>query len=1336
MAYLLENQTSDINSDIIRRKEFYQYYMHDRQFSPGKTIVPRFMIDKMISDGNFLQFHSYQLFVANYVNPNTPYSRLLMKWQTGTGKTIGSLAIAMNFIKYFRDEEIRGGDAIGSVFVLGFTSSIFRNELMRFPEFGIITRTELAKLNKLRKAAYNGTKFDLEKYHEFLMRTKRKFNNRKNNGFFRFYGYKKLVNMIFNITDKTLIISTLDENGIDDAIKDGRIKLNTPLLDEFKNSLLLCDEIHNVYNSLDKNNWGVALQYILNHHPSIRAVFMSATPINNSPTEVVDLLNILLPRKCYPKLIKSEFFDKNKKLKRGALDRLANLCKGRISYIRDSNPLYFPSKKFIGEHIPNAPYLRFIRCPMSPFHYATYDAVYKGALSPESQYLTDFAIPNPNDKIGLYQTSEIKKVLPYAPQAWKDANKIDFQKNLIVGDILQLTNLSRISNKYVQMMTAINDIIKNQKGKIFIYHNVIHMSGVLFIQEILLQNFVIGEFDSSTGNTLCVVCGRHRKDHIANEINVDGGADALALDELVYVKYKGNPIHVDYNNTLKKYTVAESQYAAPYMEFRAIENVIVCDFVRDGDACNTIKALGRHNKVLVVMKTKSCAKKLGFKVFYQTNDGKCVYYANFERENPAAFVRLVTASSDKPVVGGATHHFMPVRFIAVHSNIDKVSIDNSLSKFNAPDNSNGHRILILVGGKLVKEAVDIKAVRELMIMSRPDNIPTLIQIMGRAVRKNSHKYLPEDQRTVNIRIFTSCLPNKVKINGQMVYALGYEEIKYVEKLNQYKIIQNIEKTMHEHAIDAYINRDIIWADPKDSTKPPEIGALYYKPATSMTSFRASELNLKTFNAFHVSDEIDNVMIIIKRLFVERSPVWTYADLWMAVRRAHKFIKVEFNTSLVEENSFIVALSRLVWANDKQYVEPTVNDYTMQLSHGINSVIEKIFTTDDKIILLPGNQKSVITQVGDHYILFPWDSSTEEPMCIVELPYRVITMRSASEINIRSFLESGSSLVKYENKRERFFTKWNSVLIEDLEPAVCDFGTDFHIAFLEDCITYIFNVWVDPTIKKSPMHAFFFKMLNYYDLRRLVIWGHTIKPYIFKKYTKYLNPVSEELKQIKTKKIEAKAAEMQMKDPKMSTSGIINLLKSSLNKSNLDWVSSGLKKQFDDNLSRSLKLFDGNYKRPTHGPAKKINADVVPVGHYLNDIPKFYHPDEGWFESPEYMVADETFVENGVVVGYDERSKTGVHIRFKIRSPIQNIKQYKDSRLIEKGSVCLSKSKAYLRDIATKIGIKKVTKKTNVVKLCSDIRTKLIYLELKERLAGTKKKWFYFIYERRPETTVE
>jgi hypothetical protein len=326
------------------------------------------------------------------------------------------------------------------------------------------------------------------------------------------------------------------------------------------------------------------------------------------------------------------------------------------------------------------------------------------------------------------------------------------------------------------------------------------------------------------------------------------------------------------------------------------------------------------------------------------------------------------------------------------------------------------------------------------------------------------------------------------------------------------------------------------------------------------------------------------------------------------------------------------------------------------------------------------------------------------------------------------LESGHSLIQYSDKRDRFYTKWNNVAIENLEMAVCDFGTDFHIAFLDECIEYIFNVWTCHKMKKDPLHDFYFKMLNYYDLRRLVIWGHTLKPFMFKKYDKFLTPVNIKIKKNNKLKIE------NVKSNEMGTSGLVNMLKSSINKSDLNWVSTGLKKQFEDNLSNSLLLFDGNYKKGS-SKDKKVEADLVPTGHFLNYIPKFYHPTDGWFESPEYMESNAVYIENSDIIGYDERSKTGVHIRFKIRNPIQNIKQYKDSRMIEKGSVCSSKNKIYLKEIAIKIGIK-IEGKINVITLCNEIRTKLIYLELKERIAETKKKWFYFIYERRPETILD
>lgn len=1385
MSYALENDIG-LTNNILRRKEFYQYNLPKREIT--QNIIPRFLVTKMISDGNYLQFHSYQLFVGNLMNPNTPYSRLLMKWQTGTGKTIGALSLALNFIKYFQKAEVQGITAVGSVFIIGFTAHVFKNELLRFPEFGIISRTELTKLNLLKKMAYHGNKFDTENLHEFMTKIKKRFNNRKNNGFFRFIGYKKLVNMIFKISDSDINISAMTEDEIKKAIDDEKIKVNTSLLNEFKNSLVICDEIHNVYNSLTTNNWGVALRYVLDHDPSIRAVFMSATPINNNPTEVVDLLNLILPRTHYKLLTKDEFFDNTKKLKPGALEKIADLSKGRVSYLRDVNPKYFPSKKFIGESIPGIPYLKFIRNPMTEFHYNTYKKIYNGSLSPDSQYLIDFALPNPNDsKIGLYQTSEIKKQLPHASQQWKDSNKIDYKDNKIVGDILQLKNISNFAAKHANMMKIIISNLKNDCGKTFIYHNVIHISGVLFIQEILLQNYIIGEYDASTVNTLCAICGDHRKNHSADQLPTT--RSGIKVDTQNTAKTTGGSVQsINYNSSTHLHQVCISNgnlVDIPILEFRVIDNFVIISIQNINykyfryvvNAIRSLNKLNKYDSVIIQcsakcydISLKKLINQLGFKTLWShsspTYKNQMSYYSNeafwktIPEKDMKSTIKLIEKKMFKSkhnalppdsegnniemVIGGESkkaHTFTPARFISAHSELDRSRMTNSLEKFNSPDNSDGTRIMILIGGKLMQEAHDIKAVREMMLLGRPDNIPILIQILGRAVRKNSHKYLPENKRNVNIRIFTSCEP--VKDSKTHKYKLGYEELKYLEKLKHYKVIQNIEKVFHENAIDAFINRDIIWSPAErqmhkahknkhgNNAEQGDLGSLYFEPnipkafSTNRT-FKLGELNLQTFNAFYSNTEVDNIIIIIKRLFIERSPIWTYIDLLSAVKRSREFMQVEFNPELISEDLFIVAFSKLIWSTDKNYTEPFISVTKKQIESSIASMhalVDKLFDTDDKVIII-GNQKSVITQMGLYYILFPVDVITNEPAKIIETPYRVNKENKDSVIDIKTFLESSTSLIDYADKRTRFFNRWNNVAIEKLEMAVCDFGTDFHMLFLEECVKYVFDVWTDPSIKKSFMHAFYFKMINYYDLRQLVCWGHTLKPHMFNQYKNLLNKVST--------KIRAKNPDLKAVSDKadLESSGLINMLKSSINKSTLNWVSSGFKKQFESNLDNSLKLFDGNYKKLTK--PQKVNADLVPVGHFLNRVPKFYHPDNGWVDEPSYLDTDEAFVENTTIVGYDERSKTGVHIRFKIRKAIQNIKQFKDSRLIEKGSVCSSKNKIYLKEIAKSLGVK-LRDKFNVTVLCNDIRTRLIYLELKERLAKSKKKYFYFIYEQRPET---
>lgn len=1364
MSYI---QPDNVNftDDLLIRKEFYwnKIWKNKKEVNLFASIIPRFLLEDSIRKSNNLRLSSYQMFVSNFVNPNTPYKRLLLQWETGTGKTIGTLSIAMNFIKNFKLEKEIGHVEIGSVFIIGFSERVFKNELLRFPEFGFLSKEERFRLDKLKKIAAQGNQTDINKYQEMIIRIKKRFSNRKDNGYFKFIGYKAFVNKIL-ITDINTDLNSLSEEQIREFLNEGKIKYNEELLLQFKNSLMICDEIHNVYNSVEKNNWGIAIQAVLDKEPTCRVIFASATPLNNSPTEIVDLLNLLLPKE--ERIAKSDFFTSEKELKPGALDKIAKLSIGRISYVRDVNPKYYPSVSIIGETIPSIPYLKFIRCPMSDFQYNTYKTIYTGVLSQDCQYISDFVIENPDKKsnVGLFQTNQIKTSLINASQEWKDKHGFNFKNNKIVGNALSYDKLKKYSNKYFCMLEKIHEVIANRKGKIFIYHNIVHMSGVLFIEQILLRNGFLDEFGGASNNTICMICGKTRAEHSKDELQIIvGGEDndkynpLLLLEKKRKIRWFRNGIEIMTIHK-RKNNKGELCYYIPHntmddsliqAKSYVLKDLIVLfnKFIENNVDCLEFQVPAYAPKLgewLLHMSFKLKSHNNKFSILkwnlydkLKENEGGSIIKKKKEKfKNKLHRQSVVTKkiSKDKDNIG--KHIFTPVRFIMANSEIDKSHMDHSIEKFNNPENANGSRIMILVGSKIIKESYDIKAIQNIFIMGKPDNIPTLLQIRGRAVRKNSHIDLPLDKRHVDIYIFTSCLPNKITSGvDKGHYELSYEEKKYREKILSFQIMQKIEKVMHENSIDSFINYDMI---SQVSQKFDPLSTLTFDPNISKKftkELSLDQLNLSTFNIHYIEKEINFIKIIIKRLFIEISGVWKYQDLFEAVKNSKDY-EIEVNTALFSEDNFVIAISQLIWFKSQKYVEPFITKKEeLHLHHNHpDFIVDRLYNDTEKIILLPSGQESIIVELYNngtqYYLLFPINKDTNEPDIDMELIYRVSKQDFVKTINMNSFIQNKRVDFDYDDKKNIFYRRYLDTSIENMENVICEYGASFHVKFLEECIEYVFNVWTSPKIEKSPYHDFYFKMLYYYDLLSLVMWVYTSKQRVAKDYSKYAIPVhSNDIKLKVLSRYEKKKENMEdisVDDTSdLATSGVINLLKSSINRSSNVWIPSEFREQFNKTVSESLNLFVGKKKKKRE--INKVSAMLLPIGHYISKFPHIYHPEKGWTEDPIYVQKDQNFVENDIIIGYDDKSATGVHIRFKLRNPIHNIKKYTDTRLVEKGSVCKSKSKSYLKKVAHKLNIT-VPDKINIEELCSMIRSKLIRLELKERIKKSNIKYFYFIYE--------
>jgi len=808
----------ELLGDLAERKEFRAFMVPPTQpgipehlsgFTEGTT-QPLYLPG--------LRLHGVQLFVRNFENPDTMYMRLFIDWQTGTGKTLALAAISHEFIRQFRVRASLGEDA-PAVTVIGFTREIIQDELLSHPELGFVSQTEAKDLRRMRAAAASAGSGSLEarQLSSFLGVLRRRTTDRNRGGYYQFYGYKEFASRLFSVTRQgtahkfdvqKLYGRSEGQFGIQlaEAVRRGDVVVNEDLLDQLRGGLLVADEIHNVYNISETNNYGIAIQYALDSlgDNAPRAVFMSATPMTGSAAEIVDLLNLLVPRSSLPggaPLRRTDFFIRTaaiadedslasstfivSKLRDGALKRIEMLAAGRVSFLLDSDVESYPRREFVGETIAGVPYLQMTPCPMSKFHMRTLEHEQKERTSAESAgfaanayTLYDMAFPNPEfppdaasqtsgDSYGLYKSGETPAKLTQASEDWRAAAGVIVERGvatgtpIITGNFLSMDHLHEYSTKYAKMAADAIDIIRGGPGKVLIYHHRVRMSGVLLLQEILRMNGFADELSAPTDATICAVCGIARAEH------------------------------------------------------------------------------------------------------------------------------------------GDSHDYTPARFVVAHSDVDHAVMFRSIAKFNAAANLDGHQYRVLIGSKIIREGYNFRAVRNELVCSLPTDYPTMIQVFGRVVRKGSHNELPEDERNVRIRVYVT-----TREDGRPSPELQ----RYINKGKEYLVIQEVSRALRVSAIDGFANYERI-RTALHGMKHPTLDSLPYSPIITPENAASRPVRTATFEAYgHGEREVATIAATCRVLFQTR-PVWTYPDLWAAVKSG-TIRGVNYDPGSFDEGNFALALTSL------------------------------------------------------------------------------------------------------------------------------------------------------------------------------------------------------------------------------------------------------------------------------------------------------------------------------------------------------------------------------------------------------------------------------------------
>jgi len=1223
--------------ELILRKEFLQYKDTEENF--------RARPDEFA--GQYLKLHSYQQTACEFLSPDTHNKSLHLLHMAGSGKTLSAIGIAKRYLDMYQHlynaalgklsvkkvnyRLLMDVDrATPSIFILGFggPKAAFIRDLIRYPEFGFITTAEKIELAKLAKQAAVGSETDIAAWKDYYGMIKRRITNKSRGGFFKFYGYDEFVNRLFTAP--------------------------AHLLMELEKKVLMA---HRAWNLMDATT---------------RA---NATP----PPTLDELVADSISRDEIT--VNTEF--------------LASLENSLLIGDEIHNTYNMISKNNRGVAIQyvleKVPSLRFVSMSATPFN------------------------NSPTESIEL---------LNYHLAAWRTPEqplKLFSKRDFFTGQILNPGALEQMTKAWVGKVSFIQDIdLRYFPEKIF--------AGEIILLPAPIGNHAAGDEIPYLKFTPCPMSELHQRTLTAyfKARNMETPEDLSEEDiALADVSFREIP--------MSGYAIFDMVFPSPgelgVFKSEEIKATILnapADW-QSKTGIHAVKGTMRADSILYkgsflkrenIAKYSAKAAKLLDILFYTIglsgNDPEktqkvMIYHDRVATSGVLFYQELLLANGFLGEFGDPVdaticcvcgkqmrahaddHSFIPARFVIAHSLIDKRLMDDSLTKYNSPDNYLGHSYMIILGSRIVRESYEFKDTRVQIIMSMPTSMASMQQIHGRIVRKDSHANLPPEMRTVTIYTLLTV----VNPDYEHIDKISPEIYRYVEKLDQYRTIQIIERGMNSVAFDADIHRGIVMPPaalkkyfPDGKNRPPVdiFGNLYFDPAVTVPAdARPTEDTFLMGGKW--KSEIALVIFYIKKLFL-RQPAWSYDDLWKNVRNPP--FASESNPRMISENNFIIALASLTDTNNApiplHLSKQSATDTAFMNNPAV--IVGRLLDPNEKFVTRDG-VRAKIEHIGDLYVLAPIVDPEINPLNIIHKEYvehirdnEISLMRQARVLSDKPALDIETYLRPIASRK--------GVLIN-----------------------------IDAFVKESRVG------LNFeLALTKFISGEVTFERFLFDTSVEFQQTLIERLIMGGLGFSDIKLGEFEQIISGLSHIG--------------SFITVGEVKKYKD-VARLV------------GDGLVEKADPLFIGYMAKKSVRVFNLVDSWIDVNKISLNKQSsYKENDIIIGYIEPRDDIVN--FKLRAPIHKIKERisvgmskrshlaevnvagMDTRTIEKGIVCGSKSKLELVNIITSLGadIEEIKRRgVKIYKLCYAIRHNILTRELKNRKAGTREKWLYFWWDDMP-----
>ena len=326
----------DFLPKLIKKREFLE--------SKQKTVKESLSEgDKCRSSEDF-EINPVQRFVSRVISPRTPYNSFLLYHGVGVGKTCAAITVCESYLEAYPGRKIY--IVAPPNIQEGFRRTIFDKEGLKIPKTG---RNSHRGCTADIYLALTNT-FDEKDSQIIQAKVAKAIKSR-----YEFFGYTSFYNHI-----RKLIMKIPKEISEQKA----EIMKREILQGEFSNRVIIVDEAHNLRDVFstasaaeddvddtlqqDMDSKGGKrltpyLKQVLEVSEGLTLLLMTATPMYNSYTEIVFLLNLLLLNDKFPVIKVDDIFDiKTQTFTTGGRRILGKLASQYISFMRGENPLTFP----------------------------------------------------------------------------------------------------------------------------------------------------------------------------------------------------------------------------------------------------------------------------------------------------------------------------------------------------------------------------------------------------------------------------------------------------------------------------------------------------------------------------------------------------------------------------------------------------------------------------------------------------------------------------------------------------------------------------------------------------------------------------------------------------------------------------------------------------------------------------------------------------------------------------------------------------------------------------------------------------------------------------------